>query len=248
MTATSRRLIHNLNELRRLQVDYFVRLGQGESRTVLACGSELEALALHYRQYVGNWRLGMDPATCGRVAQHFSEVADAMEQLQRCLREQPEGIQHIYQTYQNGHAAWSQDGVKRALDANHLIAQLWRDGHAADWFLPVAAGAEQPGSRREELVHLAGLMRRLAGIYQSLQGLRDDPEAPEAPRFDEKDALVMNLANLIRKKARPALHTVHIATSIHAWATGDLSPSPARFQAAYQSWKNRPRSDPQRHA
>ncbi len=251
MTALSRRLIHNLNELRQLQADYFVRLGQGEARTVQACGGELEVLALHYKRYVGTWRLGMDAATCRDIEQHFSRVAGAMEQLHRCLQEQPEGIHHIYQSYQNGHAAWSLDGEKRASDANHLIAQLWRDGHAAEWFLPhPPAGAGEagagPSNRPEELLHLAGLLRRLAGIYQALQGPGPVREAPEAPRFDEKDALVSNLADLIRKKARPVLHTVGIATSIHAWATGDLNPSPTRFQTAYQTWKNRPRPEPRR--
>jgi hypothetical protein len=248
MAALSRRLVHNLNELRRLQNDHFVRLGQGEARTVQVCGTELDLLALHYRRYVGSWRVGPEAGTCQEVVRHFSRIAEAMEHLQGCLKEAPDWMRQVYQTYQDGHAAWSLEGDRRTSDANHLIAQLWREGHAAAWFLPDRAGAEvetqtlrgEARNRAEELERLAGLMRRLAGIYQALQGPSTQEEGGGRGGFDEKDALVANLADLIRKKARPVLHTVDIATAIHAWATGDVNPSPGRFQAAYQTWKNRP--------
>lgn len=255
MAALSRRLMHNLNELRRLQSDYFTRLGRVEVTTVQACGTELDALALYYKGYVGAHRVGPDPATCRELEQHFSQVAEAMEHLRHCLRNQPAGIQAIYQSYQAGHTPWSLDGAQRASDVNHLIAQLWREGRAAAWFLPpepaeaATPEAEAPADDRlGELRVLAGLMRRLAGIYDGLAGPEPFGGDPQAPRFDERDALVSNLADLIRKKARPGLHAVGIATSIHAWATGDLNPSPARFQDAYQGWKARHRPEPRRRA
>ena len=245
--VTSRRLIHNLNEIKRLETHHFTRLGLGEAKTVQVCGGELNALALHYMKFVGSRRVGIDTRTCREIEEHFTAVAEAMEHLHACLANPPKGIQHIYNTYEHGHAAWSLDGHQRSTEANNVIMQLWHDGHAADWFLPALAAASPedgeldtslvPQNRQDELVHLAGMMRRLSGIYQGLQGLeRGDPKLS----FDEKDALVFNLAELIRQKARPALHSVDIATSIHVWATGDLNPEPARFVGAYRTWKNRP--------
>jgi len=247
---TSRRLIHNLNEIKRLETHHFTRLGQGEAKTVKVCGGELNALALHYMKFVGSRRVGIDTRTCQEVEEHFRNIAEAMEHLHACLLDQPVGIQHIYNTYEHGHAAWSLDGHQRSTEANNVIMQLWHDGHAAEWFMPALAAAqvegEDPGTnlvpqnRQDELVHLAGLMRRLSGIYQGLQGIeKRDPKLT----FDEKDALVFNLAELIRQKARPALHSVDIATSIHVWATGDLNPEPTRFVGAYRAWKNRPVPD-----
>ena len=253
VAITSRRLIHNLNELHRLEKDYFVRLGQGPFKTVKVCGTELNTLALHYKKHVGSRRVGMEGSTCREIADHFGGIAEAMDQLVECIQDQPAGIHHIFNTYQHGHAAWSMDGCKRSADANNAIRQLWQDGHAADWFLPQlsAAGAENsdsgtrqvPGNRLEELNHLAGLMRRLADIYQGLQSQQGSQKENGKLCYDEKDALVFNLAELIRKQARPVLHTVDIATSIHEWATGDLNPPQARFQAAYQIWKNRPQPE-----
>lgn len=257
VAITSRRLIHNLNELKRLEKNHFVRLGLGETKTVKACGVELDALALHYRKFVGSRRVGLEDRTCREIEDHFSSIADAMENLLACIQAQPSGLHLIYDTYEHGHAAWSLDGCQRSADANNVIMQLWHDGHAAQWFLPepppARALAESapdpgaiPGNRQEELVHLANLMRRLSGIYRSLQDSQTSLDGNGRLHFDEKDALVFNLAELIRKKARPGLHAVGIATSIHEWATGDLSPEPARFQAAYQAWKNRPQQEPKR--
>jgi hypothetical protein len=169
------------------------------------------------------------------------------------------GIHLIYDTYEHGHAAWSLDGGKRSAEANNVIMQLWHDGHAAQWLLPEAPvsgaeGAENPGARMvpgnrlDELVHLAGLMRRLSGVYQGLHDQQEPREVPGGPQLDEKDALVFNLAELIKKKARPVLHVVDIATSIHEWATGDPNPEQARFQAAYRTWKNRPLPEPRRRS
>ena len=58
--------------------------------------------------------------------------------------------------------------------------------------------------------------------------------------YDEKDALIYNLAELFKKKARPVLHVVDIAALIHEWATGDPNPQQAQFMVAYKTWKNRP--------
>ncbi len=251
VAITSRRLVHNLNEIKRLERNHFVRLGQGATKTVQACGVELDALALHYKKYVGSRRVGIESRTCKEIEDHFSSIADAMEHLHACIQAQPTGMHLIYDTYEHGHAAWSLDGCKRSADANNVIMQLWHDGQAAQWFLPespVAPAAEAPdpgavplpGNRLEELNHLAHLMRRLSGIYQGLQDPQATADENGRPLFDEKDALVFSLAELIKKKARPVLHAVDIATSIHEWATGDLNPEPARFQAAYQTWKNRP--------
>jgi hypothetical protein len=253
VAVSSRRLIHNLNEISRLENDHFVRLGQGETKTVHACGGELKSLALHYKHHVGSRRVGIERESCREMEDHFQSVAEAMEQLHARILDQPPGLRNLYRTYEQGHAAWSTEGPRRSSDANHAIMQLWHDGHASEWFLAdpsdlvvaleASDGRPVPGNRLEELVHLAGLMRRLASIYQALhQGARGGPEPP----FDEKDALVSNLAELIRRNARPVLHTVGIATSIHAWATGDVNPQQARFMAAYQAWKIRPRPESRR--
>jgi len=248
VAVTSRRLIHNLNEIKRLETHHFVRLGQGVTKTVKVCGGELKALALHYKTYVGSQRVGIERETCKDIEDHFTAIAEAMEHLRACIQDQPTGIRHIYDTYQHGHAAWSLDGAQRSSEANNVIMQLWHDGHADQWFLPEPAPApgddpgarSVPGNRLEELDHLGGLMRRLAATYQNLQGRVDSPGSGPTAFYDEKDALVFNLAELIRKKARPVLHTVDIATSIHEWATGDPNPQQGRFQSAYQAWKNRP--------
>ncbi|WLT30979.1 hypothetical protein [Geothrix sp. PMB-07] len=251
----SRRLIHNLNEIQRLETRHFVRLGQGEAKTATVCGGELKALALHYKTYLGSRRLGLDARAYQDIEAYFGRVAQAMDQLLDCLQDQPRGLRLVLDTYEHGHSAWTLDGSRRTVDANNAIRQLWQDGHAAEWFLtpsscegePVAGvSGRGPENRQEELRHLTNLMHRLSGIYR---GLQEQPQArrDEArPPFDEKDALVFNLAELIKKKARPVLHTVGIATLIHEWATGDQHPQQARFQAAYQSWKNRP--DPGRRA
>jgi hypothetical protein len=251
VALTSRRLIHNLNEIRLLESDYFVRLGKGPFKTAKVCGSELNALALHYKKHVGSRRLGMGSGTCREIADHFNRVAEAMDHLFECIQVQPPGIQTIFKTYEHGHAAWSLDGCKRSSDAKNIVMQLWHDGHASDWFLPEPPPAEAEGTilgvrpiplnRLDELNHLAGLMRQLSDIYLGLQDQQRNQPVSRIPFYDEKDALVFNLAELIRKQARPGLHTVEIATSIHAWATGDLNPPQARFQAAYQNWKERPR-------
>jgi len=252
VAITSRRLIHNLNEIRRLESDYFVRLGKGPFKTVEVCGSELNALALHYKKHVGSRRVGMGSGTCREIADYFNSIAEAMDQLFQCIQDQPPGIENIFRTYEHGHAAWTLDDFKRSSDSNNLVMQLWHDGHASDWFLPeppVRAEVEGtngdarpvPVNRLDELDHLAGLMRHLAGIYQGLQNRREGQPEARKPSFDEKDAPVFNLAELIRKQARPGLHTIEIATSIHEWATGDLHPPKVRFQAAYQFWKERPR-------
>jgi len=254
VAVTSRRLIHNLNELKRLENNHFVRLGQSETKTVKVCGGELNALALHYKKYVGSQRVGIDSSTCKDIGDHFNTVAEAMEHLHECIQDQPTGLHLIYNTYEHGHAAWSLDGCKRSAEAKNVIMQLWHDGNAAQWFLPEVAAAltledqspgaqPVPGNRLDELVHLANLLRRLSGIYHGLEDHQELPEGPRRPLFDGKDALVFNLAELIKKKARPVLHVVDIATSIHEWATGDLNPEPARFHAAYQTWKNRPYPD-----
>lgn len=263
MVATpSRRLIHNLNEITRLETRHFVRLGQGEAKTATACGGELKALALHYKTYLGSRRLGPGARAYREIEAYFGRVAQAMDQLRACLQEQPRSLKLLLDTYEHGHSAWARDGSRRAEDANNAIMQLWQDSHAARWFAAPSPGEDGPGAapdnRQEELMQLAGLMRRLSGIYR---GLQEQPQAQreasgearreasgEAPRqaFDEKDALVFNLAELIKKKARPVLHTVGIAASIHEWATGEQHSQQARFQAAFQAWKNRP--DPGRQA
>ncbi len=251
VALTSRSLIHNLNEIRRLEKNHFHRLGQGETKTVKACGSELESLALHYKTYVGSQRVGIDGGTSKTLEAYFSQVAEAMEHLEACLRHHPAGIHLIYDTYEHGHAAWSLDGGRRSADMNNVIMQLWHEGHAAQWFLPTGPDPSEgeaadpsawpaQGSRAEELIQMSALMRRLAKVYAGLQAHRGFLNGSDQPGYDEKDALVFNLAELIKKKARPVLHTVEISTSIHEWATGDLNPPQARFLAAYQTWKNRP--------
>lgn len=257
VAVTSRALIHNLNEIRRLERNHFVRLGQGESKTVQACGVELNALALHYKKYVGSRRIGIEVDTCREVEDYFTNIAEAMDYLSECIQGQPVGLHLIFDTYEHGHAAWSQDGCKRSADANNVIMQLWHDGHAAQWFLPDSSAAMEPGggspeaktvpgNRLDELIHMAKLMRRLSGIYQGLREQQGFQDELKQRLYDEKDALVFNLADLIKKKARPVLHVVDIATSIHEWATGDLNPEQARFQAAYRTWKNRPIPEPRR--
>lgn len=245
---TSRRLIHRLNELKRLERNHFARLVDAEAKTAQRCGSELRDLALHYRAFVSARRLGLEARTCGELAAHFRSVAEAMAHLQGCLSHPPPGLTHILETYEHGHAAWTLDGHRRASDVDHAIMQLWRDGQAAAWFLP-AAGADSPTDRapnppirQAELETLGHLMGQLAEVYQRLESLA--PLGRETPG-EAKQALVFSLADLIRRKARPALHTVGIATSIHQWATGDPSPEPGPFLSAYQSWKQRPRlADP----
>ncbi|MBI1753582.1 MAG: hypothetical protein HY014_15905 [Acidobacteria bacterium] len=240
----SRRLIHNLNEIKRLETRHFVRLGQGEAKTATVCGGELKALALHYKTYLGSRRLGLDAKAYRDIEAYFGCVAQAMDQLRACLQDQPRSLKRLLDTYEHGHSAWTRDGSRRAVDANNTIMQLWQDSHAAGWFAAPSSGEGEPGAapenRQEELMRLASLMRHLSGIYH---GLQEQPQAQrEEPRpaFDEKDALVFNLAELIKKKARPVLHTVGIAASIHEWATGDQHSQQARFQAAYQTWKSRP--------
>jgi len=89
-------------------------------------------------------------------------------------------------------------------------------------------------------------MRKVAAIYQGLRDQQGPPNDVRKAPFDEKDALVFNLADLIKKKVRPVLHTVDIASSIHEWATGELNPERDRFRTAYQGWKNRPVSEARR--
>jgi hypothetical protein len=252
VAVSSRRLIHNLNEIRRLETDHFVRLDRGEAKTVHACGGELKALALHYKHHVGSRRLGIERRTCQDMEEHFRSVAEAMESLHACILDQPPGLRNLFRTYEQGHASWTVEGPHRSSDANHEIMQLWHDGHASEWFLAEPAGSSEPvddrpipGNRLEELAHLAGLMRHLASIYQ---GLQEGQGGSQEPPFDEKDALVANLAELIKKKARPVLHTVGIAASIHEWATGEVNPQQVRFMAAYQAWKIRPRPEPRRRS
>jgi len=257
VAITSRAQIHNLNEIKRLENNHFVRLGQGETKTVKVCGGELNALALHYKKFVGSRRIGIDIRTCKEIEDHFLNIAEAMEYLHECIKDQPVGLHLILNTYEHGHAAWSLDGCKRSADANNVIMQLWHDGHATQWLLPDNPAAMEtdggspdakpvPGNRLDELIHLSKLMHRLSKTYQGLreqQGFQDELE--QRP-YDEKDALVFNLAELIKKKARPVLHVVDIATSIHEWATGDLNPEQTRFRAAYQTWKSRPVPEPKR--
>lgn len=244
VAATSRALIHNLNEIKRLENNHFTRLGQGEAKTVAICGNELSALALHYKRHVGSRRIGLEADTCQEIERYCVRVAEAMDALHQAIRDQPVGLPLLFDTYEHGHAAWSLDGAKRSADAKNVMMQLWHDGQAAQWLLPGNAddrAGDKPaaGHRLEELVHLSDLMRKVAAIYQ---GLRDQQGSMNdlRPPFDEKDALVFNLADLIKKKVRPVLHTVDIASSIHEWATGDLNPERDRFRVAYQGWKNRP--------
>lgn len=250
VSVTSRALIHNLNEIKRLEKNHFARLGQGETKTVLICGNELNALALHYKRHVGSRRIGIEADTCQDIERYCSTVAEAMEGLLEAIRDQPVGLPLLFDTYEHGHAAWSLDGAKRSADANNVMMQLWHDGQAAQWLLSSGpeAGAPAPGAnanpvngnRLEELVHLADLMRKVAAIYQALRDQQGSQNDYRKPLFDEKDALVFHLADLIKKKVRPVLHTVDIASSIHEWATGELNPERDRFRVAYQSWKNRP--------
>ncbi len=243
---TSRSLIHNLNELQRLEKHYFSRLGRTEAKTIQVCGHEFHALALHYKKYVASWRLGIDTMTCEEIERYFEDVATVMEDLLDRIRHPPVAIHQIYDTYEHGHATWTLDGSRRSSDVNNVIMQLWQDGHAGSWFLAKETGPSStedgasPESRLDELNHLAKLLRRLSKTYQ---GLKDQPGSHHGHRsmpYDEKDALVFNLAELLKRKARPVSHVIDIATLVHAWATGDPNPQQARFQAAFKKWKNRP--------
>lgn len=239
---TSRRLIHSLNELKRLERHHFAGLAAGEAKTAQTCGPELRDLALHYRTFVSARRLGPEARTCGEIAAHFRAVAEAMAHLHGCLSQPPPGLRTLLDTYQHGHAAWTLDGSRRAGDVDHAVMQLWRDGQAAAWFLPEPPAPGLAGSapnRQDELATLGALMAQLAEVYQRLETLA--PRGRETPG-EAKEALVFSLADLIRRKARPVLHTVGIATRIHQWATGDPNPAPDPFQAAYRTWKQRPRS------
>jgi hypothetical protein len=250
VAITSRIVIHDLNELQRLEKNHFGRLGQSETKTVKVCGGELNALALHYKKHVGSRRVGIDRKTCKEIEDHFSNIAEAMDYLHECIQDQPTGIHHIFNTYEHGHASWSLDGYKRPADANNVIMQLWHDGHASQWFLPGPVVAVEPESgspsvkpvpenRMDELVHLANLMRKLSTIYRGLQDHSGAQDSHQRLLYDEKDALVVNLAGLVKGKARPVLHVVDIATLIHEWATGDPIPQHARFRDAYRAWKTR---------
>ena len=205
------------------------------------CGHELNALALHYKRHVGSRRIGVEMDTCQEIERYCTSVAAAMDALHEAIRDQPVGLPLLFDTYEHGHTAWSMDGCKRSADANNVMMQLWHDSQAAQWLLPGNAGDKTgAGSRLEELVHMPDLMRKVAAIYQGLRDQQDSQNHVKKPPFDEKDALVFNLADLIKKKVRPVLHTVDIASSIHEWATGELNPKRDRFRAAYQGWKNRP--------
>lgn len=251
VAITSRSLVHNSNEVRRLEKTYADRLDQGELRTVRACGSELNTLALHYKKYTASRRVGIESMTCREIENHFNNIAAAMEHLFECIDDQPAAIHSIFHSYEHGHTSWSLDGCKRSSDVNNVIMQLWHDGNASHWFLPKPQATPRVGSdeaesrsvpenRPEELLHLAKLMRRLAKTYQKLKTQRGYQDLDGDGIFDEKDALVFNLAELLKRKARPVLHVVGIAALIHEWATGDPSPQHLRFMAAYKTWKNRP--------
>ncbi len=251
VAITSRSVIHNLNEIKRLEKNYFDRLGQSEAKTIKVCGPELNALALHYKRYVASRRLGMDEMTCVEIENYFNNIATAMDNLLGCIKDKPMAIHHIYNSYEHGHTSWSLNGCKRSSDMNNVIMQLWHDGNASHWFLPKkhAALGDESGNtsvkpiaenRQDELIHLIKLMRRLSKIYQGLKNKRGSQGVDGILPFDEKDALVFNLAELVKKKARPVLHVIDIATSIHEWATGDPNPQHVRFLAAYKTWKDRP--------
>jgi hypothetical protein len=248
--SSPRRAVHNSNEIKRLEKNYFDRLGHSETKTIKICGHELNALALYYKNYVSSRRLGIEAMTCGEIENYFDDIAAAMDNLLSCIRDPPMAIHHIYNSYEHGHASWSMDGCKRSSDVNNVIMQLWHDGNAACWFLPKKSitGGEENGSnnigsipehRLDELIHLARLMRRLSKIYQELKNQRGSLDGDKNAPYDEKDALVFNLAELFKKKARPVLHVIDIATLIHEWATGDPNPQQARFKASYKMWKNR---------
>ncbi len=248
---TSRSLIHNLNDIKRLEKDYFDRLGQSQTKTIKVCGHELNSLALHYKKFVASRRVGIDEMTCKEIENYFNNIATAMNNLLECIQDQPMEIYHIYNSYEHGHTSWSLSGSKRSSDINNIIMQLWHDGNASSWFLPQkhaaldignesASARSVHGNRIDELVHLANLMRRLSNIYQRLKNKHHSLEGNKIILYDEKDALIINLAELLKKKARPVLHVVDIATSIHEWATGDPNPQQALFTAAYKKWKNRP--------
>jgi hypothetical protein len=251
VAVTSRSMVHNLNELKRLERNHFDHLGESEAKTVKACGHELNTLALHYKKHIASRRVGIDSMTCKEVESYFNKIAMAMEHLFDCIQEPPMAIHDIYHTYEHGHALWSLDGGKRASDANNVITQGWHDGNAAQWFLPKPLAAPPTGdgsngaqaapeNRLEELAHLAKLMRRLSKIYQGLGNQGGAQEETRSILYDEKDALVFNLAELFKKKARPVRHAVDIATMIHQWASGDPNPQHFRFMAAYRTWKTRP--------
>jgi hypothetical protein len=177
---TSRSVIHNLNELERLEKRYFVRLEPSATKTVKACGHELRSLALYYKKYVVSRRVGIDTMTCEEIEHYFNNIASAMDHLLGCIRNPPLAIHHIYHSYEHGHAAWSLDGGKRSSDVNNLIMQSWHDGHVGSWFLTknaAKAGTDNdnadakamPENRLCELDHLAQLMRRLSKTYQELK-------------------------------------------------------------------------------
>jgi hypothetical protein len=251
VAITSRSLVHNLNEIKRLEKNYFNRLGQSEANTVKACGHELNALALHYKKYVTSRRLGIDSMTCKEIENYFDNIATAMDYLLECIKDRPMAIHDIYNSYEHGHTSWSHDGYKRSSDTNNVIMQLWHDSYATHWLLPkrsavlnagngITETKQTPENRLDELALLTKLMRRLSKTYQGLKTQRGSQADEKALPYDEKDALIYNLAELFKKKARPVLHVVDIATLIHEWATGDPNPQQAQFMAAYKTWKNRP--------
>ena len=251
VAVTSRSLIHNLNEIKRLEKNYFDRLGKNETKTIKVCGPELNALALYYKNYVASRRLGIDEMTCREIENYFNNIATAMNNLLECINDRPMEIHHIYNSYEHGHTSWSLDGCRRSSDINNVIMQLWHDGNAPYWFLPEkhpALGTGDgsvnaraiPENRLDELVNLVKLMRRLSQIYQGLKNRHSSHIGDKNIPFDEKDALVFNVAELVKKKARPVLHAIDISTLIHEWATGEPNPQQARFVAAYMKWKNRP--------
>ncbi|MDP1830941.1 MAG: hypothetical protein Q8K67_02695 [Geothrix sp.] len=180
VAITSRSLIHNLNEIKRLEKNHFGRLGQSETKTVKACSHELKALALYYKKYVASRRLGIDILMCEEIENYFNNIATAMDHLRECINDQPMAIHTIYDTYEHGHTSWSLDGGKRSSDINNVIMQLWHDGNAADWFLsknatPMDINDDSLSSkqiaktRQDELITLAQLMHKLSFIYQGLK-------------------------------------------------------------------------------
>jgi hypothetical protein len=83
-------------------------------------------------------------------------------------------------------------------------------------------------------------MRRLSKTYQELKEQQGSMDSHKNKLYDEKDALVFNLAELVKKKARPVSHVIDIATMTHEWATGDPNSQQARFLVAFKKWKDRP--------
>jgi hypothetical protein len=206
---------------------------------------------MYYRNYITSSRVGLDAKTCREIERYFANIATAMDELLSAIIDPPLAAQVIFKGYEHAHASWSMDWGKPSQSTNDVMMQLWHHGNAGSWFLSEENTPWDPGDgsqparkaveyRVDELVHLAKLMRRLSQTYQGMTDQQASQTSLKIPAFDEKDALVFNLADLVKKKGRSVQHVVGIATAIHEWATGDPTLQLAQFKVAFRKWKNRP--------